>query len=108
MHVDIRIMAFVDVWLIGANGKELAGQGGAVLQMMAVGNAGREAGDVAGSEQSLAIFFDQHRLTGQHYQHFDTARRTAEQQVAEQEHEREVEAELQHLTASLRKPRGTR
>ena len=70
MHVDIRIMAFVDVWLISADDEELAGQGGAVLQMMAIGNAGGEAGDVAGGEQSLGIFFDQHRLTGQHYQHF--------------------------------------
>lgn len=48
------------------------------------------------------------QVVGQHYQHFDTARRTAEQQVAEQEHEREVEAELKHLATSLRKPRGTR
>ena len=70
MHVDIGIMTFVDVWLIGADGEELAGQGGAVLQMMAIGNPSREAGDVAGGKQSLAIFLNQHRLAGQHYQHF--------------------------------------
>lgn len=70
MHVDIGVMAFVDVWLIGADSEELAGQGGAVLQMMAIGNTGGEAGDVAGGEQSLGIFFDQHRLADQHYQHF--------------------------------------
>ena len=70
MHVDIGIMAFVDVWLIGANGKKLAGQGGAVLQMMAVGNAGGEAGDVARTEQGFDVFLDQHRLADQHYHHF--------------------------------------